>query len=251
MGNEEEGGLGAVVTDYRAIPSRRIPTVHLLDTSDGTVSSLAHLGLVAGSTLGGTYAYLDNRNRVSIIDGSRYLKFVAWRNSGNGKEVFVADNYDLTTLIDDGDNSVGIVPSWTGETWFATKDGYAGYYDYDPTTKTGARVRLNEFNPDGEQVANTIASSPAGIAVATTYGLYLLSRQGDNAVITWSAWYDRRTARKPGMLSWGTGSSPTFFGPESGFEYIAIADSHFGDEVNRSNVKVYSVADGSLIAGSS
>ena len=52
------------------------------------------------------------------------------------------------------------------------------------------------------------------------------------------------------MLSWGTGTSPTFFGPETGYEYLTIVDNHFGDDqkLNRSNLNVYKVADGSLVA---
>ena len=245
------GGLWALVTNFRLIPDRRIPVVHLLDQS--TLKSIAACELKQGSTLGGTYAYLDNQNRVVIIDGSRHLKFVAWRNNGETKELFVDDEFDLTALIKAGDDSVAVVPSWDGDTWFATRDGFAGYKKPSAEIGCEAVLQLSEYNRGGEDVANAIASSPDGIAVATTYGLYLLDKGNDGDVIVkWCAKYDRGRARKPGQLSWGTGSSPTFFGPTTGYEYLAIVDNHFGEEgtgeVDRSNLNVYDVTDGTLVA---
>ena len=95
---------------------------------------LATLELVLTSELGGVYGYLDNRNRVAVIDGSRYLKFVAWRNNEKKKkELYVEVQYDLRNLIEEGDDSIGIVPSWGDAhlTWFATKNGFVGYINLE------------------------------------------------------------------------------------------------------------------------
>ena len=36
--------------------------------------------------------------------------------------------------------------------------------------------------------------------------------------------YDRGSARKPGKLAWGSGASPTFFGP-NGSDYVMLTDN--------------------------
>ncbi|SON60597.1 hypothetical protein MSIMFI_02093 [Mycobacterium simulans] len=85
-----------------------------------------------------------------------------------------------------------------------------------------AGVQLNA----GEQVANSISSSPANrVGVATTFALYELNLDGGgNPQILWRQAYDRGPARKPGQLSWGTGSTPTYFGP-TGADYLTIVDN--------------------------
>lgn len=64
---------------------------------------------------------------------------------------------------------VGIVPDYLGNVWFATADGttpgggaVVGYYS--PTTGDVYPFTL----PAGEAVANSISSSPLGVAVAST-----------------------------------------------------------------------------------
>jgi hypothetical protein len=50
-------------------------------------------------------------------------------------------------------------------------------------------------------------------------------------------------ARKPGQLSWGTGATPAFFGPTTGYEYLTITDNASPQE----NILVYSTISGSLV----
>ncbi|MFD0331903.1 hypothetical protein ACFQZC_36455 [Streptacidiphilus monticola] len=52
--------------------------------------------------------------------------------------------------------------------------------------------------------------------------------------------YDRGPGRKPGQLSWGTGATPSFFGPGDGTEYVTITDNAAPHE----NLLVYRVAGG-------
>ena len=49
---------------------------------------------------------------------------------------------------------------------------------------------------------------------------------------------------KPGQLSWGTGSSPSFFGPKKGYEYLTILDN--GTEGTHLNI--YDSKNGKRIA---
>lgn len=80
--------------------------------------------------------------------------------------------------------------------------------------------------PAGQQVANSISASPLNrIAVATTFAIYEINLNGGgNPQVIWSQNYDRGPARKPGQLSWGTGSTPTYFGP-TGADYVTIVDN--------------------------
>jgi hypothetical protein len=77
-----------------------------------------------------------------------------------------------------------------------------------------------------ELVANSISTVPGGTAVATDHALYELTagRRGVPRV-RWRRAYDRGHVRKPGQLSQGTGATPTYFGPRTGAEYLAITDN--------------------------
>ncbi|MFF0561752.1 hypothetical protein [Streptomyces sp. NPDC004266] len=78
----------------------------------------------------------------------------------------------------------------------------------------------------GEGVQNSISTAPGRTAVATDHALSPLSAAPDGTpVVEWRAPYDRRPARKPGQLSWGTGTTPSFFGPEHGTEFVTIVDN--------------------------
>jgi len=127
--------------------------------------------------------------------------------------------------------------------WFATAQGTSagagavvGYYD--PNTTSTAVFTL----PNGEQVANSISSSPAGVAVASTAVLYLFDAGTSAPEQLWRQAYDAGPARKPGQLSWGTGATPAFFGPDTGYEYLTITDNAAPQE----NILVYETSSGNL-----
>ncbi|MFC9788311.1 hypothetical protein [Rhodococcus sp. NPDC127528] len=190
----------------------QVPTVHLIDKAGG---SKAKLELAKGSLLGGVYAYLDNQNRLVAVDGNRKLQ----RIGHTADSLSVDSTVDLSGAVPDGDAVTGLVPDWQGNVWFATGGGVIGAVDSAGVART---VRV----PQGEQVQNSISSSPDGVSVATTHALYQLSLAADGTPqIDWRRAYDRGSARKPGQLSWGTGSTPTFFGPATGHEYVAIVDN--------------------------
>ncbi|MEV0355814.1 hypothetical protein AB0H71_07065 [Nocardia sp. NPDC050697] len=209
-----QGRDGLVVALCTSIAGQ-VPTVHLLDPEHG---SLAALPLVKGSLLGGVYAYLDQDDRLVAVDGERALVRVAHHRDADGRwRLEIAERTDLSGAIPQGDSVTGLVPDWSGNVWFATGRGVAGLRTPDGRTST---VDL------GEQVANSISAAPDGhVAVATTHALYELTAPGGAARIAWRAPYDRGTARKPGQLSHGTGSTPTYFGPRTGSEYLTIVDS--------------------------
>ncbi|MDJ0362682.1 hypothetical protein [Rhodococcus sp. H29-C3] len=143
---------------------------------------------------------------------------------------------DLTAAIPHGDNGTGLVPDWQGNIWFATGDGRVGIVDGTDTVGT---LQL----PAVEHVANSISSSTSGVAVATTHALYQLSIADGAPEIDWRAPYDRGSSRKPGQLSWGTGSTPTYFGPATGADYLTIVDNA-DDQVE---LQVYRASTGELV----
>ncbi|WP_063005951.1 hypothetical protein [Nocardia salmonicida] len=216
-----EGADGLVVGLCTAIAGQT-PTVFLFDAgASGSVGgALASLPLAKGSLLGGVYAFLDNEDRLVVVDGGRRLLRVAHvRGEDSAWRLVATVQADLSGSIPQGDNVTGLVPDWTGDVWFATGHGVVGFVGREGRVATMAL-------PSGELVANSISSAPnGGVAVASTHALYELRAKNDEPEILWRSAYDRGTARKPGQLSWGTGSTPTYFGPVRGDEYLAIVDN--------------------------
>ncbi|QBS42275.1 hypothetical protein [Nocardia sp. CS682] len=220
-----QGSDNLVVALCTAIVGQ-VPTVHLIDpAAPGPIGhSLAALPLSKGSLLGGVYAYLDNNDRLVVVDGDNRLLRVGHARDAAGKWRLVSEQVaDLSAVIPLGDNVTGLVPDWAGTIWFATGKGVVGAV---APSGAAATVAL----PAGEQVANSISAAPSGrIAVATTHALYeLRADSSGRPEVLWRAAYERGPARKPGQLSWGTGSTPTYFGPDSGADFLAIVDNADG-----------------------
>ncbi|MDD9380934.1 hypothetical protein M8Z33_30650 [Streptomyces sp. ZAF1911] len=211
------GADGYVVTLCTTIFGQT-PTVHLLDPVSG--ADLASLPLPKGSLFGGVYSYLDNNDRLVAVDGNSNLVRIGHHRTGGGTgwALTVDQSTPLAGAVPAGDSIVGLSPAWNGKVWFATTGGVIGTADTDTgTVRTLAT---------GEGVQNSISTVPGHTAVATDHALYLLSEAPDGTpVIDWRAPYDRGPARKPGQLSWGTGATPSFFGPGDGTEYVTITDN--------------------------
>ncbi|MEP9363719.1 hypothetical protein ABLE68_12190 [Nocardioides sp. CN2-186] len=193
----------------------RAPTVHLLDPD--TSLPVASLTLEKGSLLGGVYAYVDHRDRLVTVDGSGAILLIAHDQEGPGGtwRLFVQRRIPVTATI------TTLAPGYDGRIWFGTAHGRAGYAD--PRTKAVHSIALGT-RP--EIVANSISTSPDGTSVVTDRATYLLrAGHGGGVQVEWRRGYDRGPARKPGQLSRGSGATPTFFGPETGHEYVAITDN--------------------------
>lgn len=182
------------------------PTIHLIDPSGvlPRIIPLATLRVAKGGLLGGVYAYLDDSNELVMIDGTNHLLRIAHARDARGHwHLSVAESTDLSAVIPPGDQSVGVVPDYLGNVWFATGTGVVGVA---PTSGDVTSLHL----PAGERVANSISAAPSNrVAVATTSALYEVNLDGGgNAQILWRQAYDRGPARKPGQLSWGTVPPP-------------------------------------------
>ena len=220
--------------------SDQTPYVYLLDPT--TLESLATMKLVKSTTsdlAGGIYSYLDNDDRLVLVNANGDLQRISHTQQSGTWQLTV----DSSVSIGYPD-VVGLVPDYQGRVWFATAQGTSGSSGavvgyYDPATSQTSAFTL----PAGEQVANSISSSPSGIAVASTSALYLFQSGSSGPQEVWREAYDRGPARKPGQLSWGTGATPAFFGPNTGYEYLTITDNAYPQE----NILVYSATSGSLI----
>ncbi|MEY9877186.1 streptogramin lyase [Streptacidiphilus sp. MAP12-33] len=208
------------------------PTVHLLDPGSG--ADLASLALPKGSLFGGVYAYLDNTNALVVVDGDDNLLRIGHHRTGGGAWSLTVDqSTSLAGALPSGDDIVGLSPGWDGRVWFATAAGVIGTVD----TTTGAVRTI----ATGEGVENSISTVPGHTAVATDHALYLLGEAADGTpVVDWRAPYDRGPGRKPGQLSWGTGATPSFFGPGDGTGYVALTDNAAPHE----NLLVYRIDGG-------
>ncbi|MGF6881835.1 hypothetical protein ABIA39_002433 [Nocardia sp. GAS34] len=222
-----QGTDGLVVALCTAIADRA-PTVELIGPRAtgplGFGTAAAILTLAEGGLLGGVYAFLDNENRLVVVDGNRHLLRIGHARDAAGRWILaVTSSVDLSGVVPAGDSVVGLVPDSSGAVWFATEHAVVG--------RVGAAGGVSAVSlPAGEMVENSISATPNGrIAVATTFALYEF-HTGDSGrpEISWRRAYDRGPGRKPGQLSWGTGSTPVYFGPKTGADYVTIVDNAAG-----------------------
>lgn len=216
-----------------------VPKIVILHP-DGT--ELAKLDLPKGALLGGVYAYLDQHNRMVLVDGTNTLLRLA--HSPDGRRIWVDSRTDLTGMLSlvPGDQVVGLVPDWQGRVWVASKNGAIGVID---TVKGRVRATLLRSGgaPGVERIDNSISACPTGVSVVTSHAIYMLTADATGSPqILWSRTYDRGSARKPGKLAWGSGASPTFFGP-NGSDYVMLTDNADRQE----NVLIYRTSDGTLV----
>lgn len=200
------------------------PVVYLLDRESGL--PLASLSLSKGDVLGDVYPYVDAHGRVVIVSGDNVLSWINHRRTPLGWELRVERSISLDTAIRARcggaacGSVVGLVPDYTGKIWFATTFGTVGVVE--PAT---GHIETSLL-PAGEGVANSIASAPAGVAVVSDHALYVFAADAEcRPQERFRAVYDRGPARKPGQLSHGSGTTPTFFGPTTGAEYVTIVDN--------------------------
>ena len=197
-------------------PAFAVPSVVLFDPR--TAQPLASTQLTKGGLLGGVYGYLDDRDRVVVADGSGSILRVAHAKTASGWRVFVDDRVDVDHAIPAGDAITGLAPDFDGRVWFATTRGVVGTVDRHDTVRA---TRLSA----GEELGNGLSIRRTGASILTTHALYEMRAEPGRAPrVVWRRAYDRGPARKPGQLTWGSGTTPTYFGP-GGDGWVAIVDN--------------------------
>lgn len=220
-----------------ALVRTAVPKIILIDPA--TNEELASTTLVKPDNplAGGTYSYLDEANRLVLIDGAGILTRISHSKNSKGEWQFTTQK-----IANIGLGSVGIVPDYAGNIWFSTLPDsknltYVGYVE-------GSSNRVIKYKlPAGEGVYNSISSAQAGVAIASTHNLYVFAADNGTVKTVWKQPYDRGSGRKAGQLSYGTGATPTFFGPSTGSEYVTITDNAFP----RENLLVYKSGTGEQI----
>lgn len=185
----------------------------------------------SGHLAGGIYSYLDHNDDLVLVDAQGYMNW--YQVDYNASNDTASLSLKKTVYLSQPTVAT-INPDYEGRIWYATEGGIDGMNNinttvppvvgfYDP--KSG-QTRTFNLSP-GELVANSISSSPAGVAVVSTESLYLFrynKKKGDIEKV-WEYQYGNSGDRKPGQLSPGTGATPAFFGPKTGFEYVTITDN--------------------------
>ncbi len=215
-------------------PQFATPVVTLFDKH--TAQIRATLALTKGGLLGGVYGYLDDKDRVVVADGTGAILKVGQRRTPTGTRLQVSERIDLSGQL--GNDAVtGLAPDHLGRIWWVTTGGRVG------TVTPGAHPRVASVHlPRGEELGNGLSVRPGGVSVLSTHALYEMWAGDDGVPHTvWRRGYDRGPARKPGQLTWGSGTTPTYFGP-GGTGWVAIVDNAVVPKLH-----VYRSADGSPV----
>ena len=243
-----DGMITALCTSYLGFDSTRpadgftplAPTVMLFDPH--SAAPLASLQLPKGSLLGGVYGYLDNSDRIIIADGNHAIHAVSYEQTVSGSWQLVDTVLaDLGTLIPSGDPIAGLLADSTGRIWFATHAARVGFFTPGQPDSVQLIDLSEQGGVPGEHITNGITVRPGGASISTTHALYELAVSPTGAPrVQWRRAYARGTSRHPGMLAWGTGSTPTYFFVGDR-RMVAILDSD-----TRSDLLVYSAESGDL-----
>lgn len=169
---------------------------------------------------GGGYFYLDNRDRVVVPTNTRHVYVIG--EGGPSGFSLVAD-YDLTAVVPAGVGLLSDLPDWKGHIWFAAENGTVGWIDPGDGSV--------HFRALGEQIGNSLAvDETGGVYIVTTRALYRLEARRGRVKVIWRSKYPNSGVMKPGMLSPGSGTTPTLLGKDE----VAITDN-----ANRMHVIVY------------
>lgn len=174
--------------------------------------NLATLGNPFSDLCGGTYFYLDRDNVAWVLTTGNQI----WKIKVGDTGFTELGSFDLTGQVPQGDCMIAVMPDWSGAVWFATKQGQVGTLD-----PADGRTRLRAF--PGEQIVNSLAADETGaVYVVTDHRLLALEAGPDGTPrVRWAETYDRGTQQKPGMLSQGSGTTPTLIGQD----LVVIADN--------------------------
>lgn len=229
-------GTDGFILTMNTSPTREFPPrVLLLDPNTGEV--LSKISVAQGSLLGGTYAYMDHKNRVILVDGNSQLLRIA--HSNDGKKLFIDEQTDLSEFMKqvEGDAATSLMPDFKGRVWIGTGKARVAMVDEN------GKVHGIDLGSKEETIDNSISTAPEGVGVTTSHAMYLLNVDENGAPkILWRKAYDRGSHRKPGQLSWGTGASPTFFGP-NGSDFVMLTDNADRQE----NLIIHRTKDGEIL----
>lgn len=204
----------------------------------GTLETLAVMALPPRSLRPGTtpltdycaagYFYLDDQDRGVLSTNTNHVWIVSVQDQS--VPLFVLDrSFDLTSAVAPPDCLVSVLPDWSGRLWFLSRAGTVGTID-----RISGAIQTLET---GELMANSFAvADDGGVFIVGEDSLYRFDAGPLGApVVSWQVAYERVNVVKPGMLSRGSGTSPTLIGQD----WVAI-----GDNADPMHVEVYERGSG-------
>ncbi len=165
---------------------------------------------------GGAYFFLDDKDR-AVVSTGRSIQVVAVKGGQGNPSFALADTYDLTSLVPEGDQLNSAVPDWNGNLWFVSRfNGIVGALDQ----KSGEVIDSVQLD---EAIENSFAvDDDGGVYIVTDVALYRFDmKQDDRIEQTWRKKYENSHEQKPGQLSAGSGTTPTVMGRT----YVSITDN--------------------------
>ena len=215
------------------------PALHVIDpdsmnpVATKDLPDRADTGAKPGEDLcAGAYFYLDDRDRAVVATTDRRVLVVGTSDSDGDPDLTTEASYDLSDLVPGDDCLVALMPDWSGDIWWVTKQGRVG-----TIASSSGPVRVLDL---GEQVANSFAVDRSGAYVVTTHALYRLREDpSGKPAVAWRTAYDRGSEQKSGQLSQGSGTTPTLL--PGGL--VAITDN--ADP--RMHVAFYDTGSGDLV----
>ena len=163
---------------------------------------------------GGTYFFLTPDDRALATTTRNGIWEVKVTRDGLRR----TRSWAIGRRLPEDDCLIATMPDWDGRVWFVTQQARVGTLD----RRTG-RVRMVKLGGPREGIYNSLsADETGGVYVVSTHAQYRLDagRRG-RPEVTWRRKYDRGSRVKPGMLSQGSGTTPTLIGKR----WLAIADN--------------------------
>jgi hypothetical protein len=177
---------------------------------------------------GGGYFHVDQFGRALVgVSNQRIQRWEALQVKNKQWEWVLVDDYDLSADLNDPDAPLqDALPDYAGRLWFTTQPGIIGYLDEN--TGEVETLALGQFLQNGFAV-----DTDGAVYAVTVDELYRLGVNDDGSIgVTWQRPY-LNDGGQGGLLSQGSGTTPTLFGEND--DLIAIADNSAG----RINLNVY------------
>jgi hypothetical protein len=191
---------------------------------------------------GGGYFHMDNLGRVLVGPANQQIE--TWEAVEVKKKQWewqLVSAHNLSDLLDEGVHLQDAMTDYYGRTWFTTGAGLVGYVN--EVTGQTETIALDEFlqNSMVVDLGTEGTAETAGTYVVTVEALYKLKTAADGSIyIDWRQAY-LNDGGQGGLLSSGSGTTPTAFGNND--DMIAIADNSAG----RINLNVYMRESGDLV----
>lgn len=163
---------------------------------------------------GGAYFYLNADDEAVVATTDHRILVTSTSDEQGAPEIKQLASHDLAEFIPADDCLIALMPDWDGTVFWITRHGIVGTLNLD-----SGQVRIHDT---GEEIANSMAADEeGGVYVVTVEALYrFVADEAGAPAVHWRTTYDRGSQHKPGMLSQGSGNTPTVLP-----EMVAIGDN--------------------------